>query len=244
MDMVFWEWVFFLVREYGGIFLRGAGVALFLAVIGTFLGTVLGCLGCVLAAIPVLPDDGPVKKGASRFLRWFIAVYVWLFRGTPMMVQAMVIYYGATAFFQWDLNPVSAGLFVVSVNTGAYMVESMRGGIQSVDPGQMEGAEAVGMNYFQAMRLVILPQAFRNVIPQIGNFLISNVKDTSILSIITVNELFYSGREAAGKYFRYFESFFIVCVIYLVLTSIMTIFLKVLEKRISGSKNYELSAIK
>lgn len=230
MDMGFWEWVYFLTQEYGTVFLSGAGVVLFLAVMGTFLGTLVGSLGSILATIPSLPEDRRIKKMTLCSVRCLISFYVWLFRGTPMMVQAMVIYYGASALFQWDLNPINAGLFVVSVNTGAYMVETMRGGIQSVDPGQMEGAKAIGMGYFQAMRLVILPQAFRNIIPQIGNFLISNIKDTSVLSIITVNELFYSGREAAGNYFRYFEAFFIVCIIYLVLTSIMTFFLNRFER--------------
>ena len=230
MDMGFWGWVYCLTQEYGTVFLNGAGIALFLAVMGTLLGTLIGSCGCVLAAIPSLPEDKRIKRLALHAVRWLVAAYVWLLRGTPMMVQAMVIYYGASALFQWDLNPISAGLFVVSINTGAYMVETMRGGIQSVDPGQMEGAKAIGMGYFQAMRLIILPQAFRNIIPQIGNFLISNIKDTSVLSIITVNELFYSGREAAGNYFRYFEAFFIVCAIYLILTSIMTLLLNRFER--------------
>ena len=95
-----------------------------------------------------LPEDKRIKRLALHAVRWLVAAYVWLLRGTPMMVQAMVIYYGASALFQWDLNPISAGLFVVSINTGAYMVETMRGGIQSVDPGQMEGAKAIGNGLF------------------------------------------------------------------------------------------------
>ncbi len=244
MDMGFWDWVFFLAREYHEVFFRGACIALFLAFSGTLAGTMLGSIGYVLSAIPSSPDDTVARKSILRLLRVFITMYVWLFRGTPMMVQAMVIYYGASALFQWDMNPVAAGLFVISVNTGAYMVETMRGGVQSIEPGQMEGAEAIGMNYFQAMRLVIMPQAFRNIIPQIGNFLISNIKDSSVLSIITVNELFYSGREAAGNYFKYFESFFIVCIIYLLLTTAMTLLLRFCENRLKGNRNYELAQVK
>ena len=110
MDMGFWEWVYFLTQEYGTVFLSGAGVALFLAVMGTFLGTLIGSLGSILATIPSLPEDRRIKKMTLRSVRCLISFYVWLFRGTPMMVQAMVIYYGASALFQWDLNPISAGL--------------------------------------------------------------------------------------------------------------------------------------
>lgn len=232
MEMDFWSWVSFIAQEYGHLFLQGAAIAVFLAVAGTFLGTVIGCAGCLVSTLASFSYERSARKHVLSCLAWLTSFYVWLFRGTPMMVQAVVIYYGASALFQWDLNPLAAGLFVVSLNTGAYMVETMRGGISSVDSGQMDGADALGMSRFQAMRLVILPQAFRSVIPQIGNFLVSNVKETSVLSIITVNELFYSGREAAGNYFRYFETFFIICVIYLILTTILSFLLQRLERRL------------
>ncbi len=163
-------------------------------------------------------------------MRGIVALYVWLFRGTPMMVQAMVIYYGAAQLLGWDMDPLWAGLFIVSINTGAYMSETMRGGIQSVDAGQDEGAEAIGMGRGQTMFLVILPQAFRSIIPQVGNYLISNIKDTSMLSVITVGELFYRGREAAGQYFRFFEVFLIVSCIYLFMTTVATLLLRLVEK--------------
>lgn len=233
MEMGFWGWAVFIAREYGELFLQGAGIAVFLAVAGTFLGTGLGCAGCLVTTLAAFEHDSRLKALILSFLNALTAFYVWLFRGTPMMVQAMVIYYGASALFQWDVDPLAAGLFVVSLNTGAYMVETMRGGISSVDSGQLDGADALGMSRFQAMRLVVLPQAFRNIIPQIGNFLVSNVKDSSVLSVITVNELFYSGRAAAGNYFRYFETFFIVCVVYLILTTILSFLLRKFESRLN-----------
>ncbi len=157
-----------------------------------------------------------------------------------MMVQAMVIYDGAAQLLGWDMDPLWAGLFIVSINTGAYMSETMRGGIQSVDAGQDEGAEAIGMGRGQTMFLVILPQAFRSIIPQVGNYLISNIKDTSMLSVITVGELFYRGREAAGQYFRFFEVFLIVSCIYLFMTTVATLLLRLVEKKLSGPKNYDM----
>ena len=144
--------------------------------------------------------------------------YVELFRGTPMIVQAMVVYYGAMSMFNIDMSPMFAGFLVVSINTGAYMAETVRGGIESIDPGQREAAVAIGMDHFQTMRCVILPQALRNIMPQIGNNLIINIKDTSVLNVISVTELYFASKSAAGVYYRYFEIFFITCVIYFIMT--------------------------
>ena len=210
------------------------------SVFGTLLGTVIGCTTGAFSSIPVSSESPAWKRWLLRAVRGIVALYVWLFRGTPMMVQAMVIYYGAAQLLGWDMDPLWAGLFIVSINTGAYMSETMRGGIQSVDAGQDEGAEAIGMGRGQTMFLVILPQAFRSIIPQVGNYLISNIKDTSMLSVITVGELFYRGREAAGQYFRFFEVFLIVSCIYLFMTTVATLLLRLVEKKLSGPKNYDM----
>ena len=236
----FFEMVRLLIGRYGPVFLEGAGVAAFLAVFGTLLGTVIGCTTGAFSSIPVSSESPAWKRWLLRAVRGIVALYVWLFRGTPMMVQAMVIYYGAAQLLGWDMDPLWAGLFIVSINTGAYMSETMRGGIQSVDAGQDEGAEAIGMGRGQTMFLVILPQAFRSIIPQVGNYLISNIKDTSMLSVITVGELFYRGREAAGQYFRFFEVFLIVSCIYLSMTTVATLLLRLVEKKLSGPKNYDM----
>lgn len=237
----FFGWVSFIFQQYGPAFIRGAGVALYLAVIGTILGSVIGFFTGVVRTIPSGSHDSRVKRILLGIAKLLVRLYVWLFRGTPMMVQAMVIYYGAAQVFGMDLNPITAGLFIVSINTGAYMSETVRGGIQSVEKGQFEGATAIGMPHLMTMRLVVIPQAFRNIIPQIGNYLISNIKDTSLLSVITVNELFYASRSAAGTYFRYFEVFFITCVIYLFLTTVTSALLNWVERRMAGHKNYELT---
>jgi putative lysine transport system permease protein len=166
--------------------------------------------------------------------------YVEIFRGTPMIVQAMVVYYGAMSLFSIDMSPMFAGFFVVSINTGAYMAESMRGGIDSIDQGQKEAAIAIGMDHFQAMRCVILPQAVRNILPQIGNNLIINIKDTSVLNVISVTELYFASKSAAGVYYKYFEIFFITCIVYFIMTFTASRLLRWWEKRLDGPRDYQL----
>ena len=163
-----------------------------------------------------------------------------LFRGTPMIVQAVFIYYGLSQVFNIQLGMWSAAFLVVSINTGAYMAESVRGGIISVDPGQMEGAKAIGMTHVQAMKNVILPQAIRNIMPQIGNNLIINIKDTSVLSVISIVDLFFVHKSVAGALYTYFESATIVMAIYLTMTLVTSRLLLLVEKRMDGDANYEL----
>lgn len=157
-----------------------------------------------------------------------------------MIVQAVFIYYGLSQVFNIQLGMWSAAFIVVSINTGAYMAESVRGGIISVDPGQMEGAKAIGMTHVQAMSNVILPQALRNILPQIGNNLIINIKDTSVLSVISIVDLFFVHKSVAGALYTYFESATIVMVIYLIMTLVTSRLLLWWEHKMDGNDNYEL----
>ena len=181
-----------------------------------------------------------VKRVLLKIVKIIMKAYVELFRGTPMIVQAVFIYYGMAQVFGIQLGMWSAAFFVVSINTGAYMAESVRGGIISVDPGQMEGAKAIGMTHFQAMIHVILPQAFRNIIPQIGNNFIINIKDTSVLSIISIVDLFFVHKSVAGALYTYFESATIVMCIYLTMTLVSSRLLLLWEKKLDGDENFEL----
>ena len=138
-------------------------------------------------------------------------------------------------------NIWAVSILVVSINTGAYMAESVRGGILSIDPGQTEGAHAIGMTHVQTMTYVILPQALRNIMPQIGNNLIINIKDTCVLSCISVVELFFASRGVAGAYYWYFETYTIVMVIYFILTFVCSRLLRLLEKRMDGPANFDLA---
>ena len=180
-----------------------------------------------------------LKKIILKIANTIFSVYVTVFRGTPMIVQSMVIYYGSSKVFKWNLSPMGAALFIVSINTGAYMCEIIRGGIDSIDKGQFEAAEALGMTHFQMMSSIIFPQMFRVILPSIGNEFIINIKDTSVLNVISVTELFYTSNAIAGTYLRYYEVFIITSVIYFFLTFTLTAILKYIEKKIDGPQNFE-----
>ncbi len=236
----FYSWVVFLLHEYSGVLLEGAAVTLMLALVGTFIGCIIGLAVGICQTIPEDPNDGYLKQTLIKGLKSVLSAYVEIFRGTPMIVQAMVVYYGAMSLFDIDMSAMFAGFLVVSINTGAYMAETVRGGIESIDAGQREAAVAIGMDHFQTMRYVVLPQALRNIMPQIGNNLIINIKDTSVLNVISVTELYFASKSAAGVYYRYFEIFFITCVIYFVMTFTASRILRWLESKMDGPKDYQL----
>lgn len=240
MPETFFGWVLFLMDQYGAILVKGAAVTLMLAVVGTLIGCLIGLIVGIIQTVPLEENDGFGKRVFIKCLQRFLDAYVEVFRGTPMIVQAMVVYYGAMSLFEIDMSPMFAGFFVVSINTGAYMAETVRGGIESVDPGQKEAAVAIGMDHFQTMRCVILPQALRNVMPQLGNNLIINIKDTSVLNVISVTELYFASKSAAGVYYKYFEIFFLTCIIYFVMTFTASRLLRWLESKMDGPKDYQL----
>ncbi len=155
-----------------------------------------------------------------------------------MMVQSMVIYYGLAQFLGIDLNRIVAALMIVSINTGAYMSEIVRGGIFAVDNGQFEAAEAIGMTHSQTMFKVVMPQVIRNILPATGNEFVINIKDTSVLSVISVSELFFQGRTIAGQSLKIYQTYFIISVIYLFLTFTITRILRALERKMDGNSNY------
>ncbi len=240
-EMNFLQRIIYILQNYGISYLKGAGTTMAIALVSTFIGCVIGFAIGLIQTIPVdKQKDGMLKIGLLKFLQTICSVYVEVFRGTPMIVQAVFIYYGLSQIFAVQLGMWQAAFLVVSINTGAYMAESVRGGIISVDFGQMEGAKAIGMTHVQAMMNVILPQAFRNILPQIGNNLIINIKDTSVLSVISIVDLFFVHKSVSGALYTYFESATIVMVIYLTLTVLVSRLLRLLEKRIDGDENYEL----
>ena len=232
-----------LWAKYGASYLTGMRNTLILALTATAIGCVIGFLCGVLNTIPCAPGDSPVKKFFLKLIRAIVRIYVEVFRGTPMVLQAVFLYYGLPYFTngaqRFD-NIWAAAILVVSINTGAYMAESVRGGIISVDPGQTEGAKAIGMTHFQTMVHVILPQAFRNIIPQIGNNFIINIKDTSVMFVIGFIEFFAVHRNIVGLNLMYFPSATIEMIGYLCLTLAASILLRVLEKKMDGNDSYEL----
>ncbi len=230
------EWIIKILQNNWPMFLRGAGMTLLISMIGTVVGTLIGLIVGVVRTIPV-PEKGS-KRVFLKIINVILSIYIEFFRGTPMIVQAMVIYYGSAAALGIDINRIVAALFIVSINTGAYMSEIVRGGIISIDKGQFEAAQAIGMNHFQTMINVVLPQVVRNILPATGNEFVINIKDTSVLNVIAVSELFFQTKTISGNNFRYFESFFITCIIYLVMTFTITRILRAVEKKLDGPENY------
>ena len=232
-----------LWTKYNTAYINGIENTLILALVGTLIGCLIGFICGILNTIPCRLNDSPVKKFILKLVRIIIRIYVEVFRGTPMVLQAVFLFYGLPYFTDNAVKFTSvwaAAIVVVSINTGAYMAESVRGGIISVDPGQTEGAMAIGMNHVQTMTSVILPQALRNIMPQIGNNFIINVKDTSVMFIIGFPDFFAAHRATVGASYLYFPSATVEMVGYLTMTLVASFLLRWVEKKMDGSSNYEL----
>ena len=232
--------------KYGSSYITGMRNTLILALIGTVIGCLIGFVCGVLNTIPYTKNDPLPKRFLLKLVRVIVRIYVEVFRGTPMVLQAVFVYYGLPYFTDNALKFTSiwtAAILVVSINTGAYMAESVRGGIISIDPGQTEGAKAIGMTHVQTMLNVILPQALRNIMPQIGNNFIINVKDTSVMFIIGFPDFFSAHRAAVGASYLYFPSATVEMIGYLTMTLIASFLLRWLEKRMDGKGDYELVAV-
>ena len=229
--------------KYGNSYFGGIKNTLILALVGTVIGCLIGFICGILNTIPYSRNDNPVKRFFLALIRVIIRIYVEVFRGTPMVLQAVFLYYGLPYFTNNSVKFTSvwaAAIVVVSINTGAYMAESVRGGIISVDPGQTEGAKAIGMTHVQTMINVILPQALRNIMPQIGNNFIINVKDTSVMFIVGFPDFFAAHRAAVGASYLYFPSATVEMVGYLTMTLVASLLLRWAEKRMDGDSSYEL----
>lgn len=210
-----------------------------IALAGTLIGLVIGLVTGVVRTIPT------PKNAALRFVvklvNVIISIYVEIFRGTPMMVQSMVIFWGYAFMHNGATLPlIPAGIFIVSINTGAYMAEIVRGGIISIDRGQFEGAYSIGMNHWQAMINVVIPQTMRNILPAISNEFVINIKDTSVLNVIGVTELYFFTAKISKMTWSIFETYVVACIIYFVLTFSITRILKYIEHKIDGPDSYLL----
>ena len=235
--MSFWTDVWNIFRNYYPQLLQGVGTTMLIALTGTLAGLLIGLLTGVARTAPL--SHSRLVRLLQRLLNGLIAVYVEVFRGTPMMVQSMVIYWGyAFATGGSTLPLIPSGMLIVSINTGAYMAEIVRGGILSIDRGQFEGAQAIGMRHGQTMRRVILPQVIRNILPSVSNEFVINIKDTSVLNVIGVTELYYFAGIIKRQNFQTFQTYLVVCAIYFVLTFAVTRLLRLLEKRLEGKNSY------
>ena len=228
----FFQQVTKILTENWKPLLRGTGITLLISMIGTVVGLFIGLFIGVYRTAPKAANK--ILAALQTFFGWVLNVYIEVFRGTPMIVQSMVIYYGTAQAFGISLDRTWAAIFIVSINTGAYMSEIVRGGIFAVDKGQFEAATALGMTHSQTMRKIVLPQVVRNILPATGNEFVINIKDTSVLNVISVVELYFSGNTVATQTFQYFQTFTIIAVIYFVLTFTVTRILRVIEKRMDS----------
>ena len=237
--MNFFDNVSNILNKYSSLLMKGLGYTMLIALVGTVIGLVIGLCTGIIRTIP--KSKNTALAVVQRCVNIIINVYVEVFRGTPMMVQAMVIYWGfAFASGGNTLPLIPAGIFIVSINTGAYMTEIVRGGIISIDKGQFEAAYSCGMNHFQAMVHVVLPQVMRNILPSISNEFVINIKDTSVLNVIGVRELFYQATKVQTMTYLIFETYLVVCVIYFVMTFSITRLLRMIEKKLAGSNSYTI----
>ena len=236
----FLQWVQYILITYWPLFLRGAGVTLLISLTGTIVGFGLGIIIGVIRTIPIDQNLNILQRGFLKTINIILLCYIEIFRGTPMMVQAMVIFYGAAMVYNIHLSPIYAGIFIVSINTGAYMAEIVRGGIISIDKGQFEAAHSIGMTHAQTMFSIVLPQAIRNILPALSNEFVINIKDTSVLSVISVSELFFISKSAAGANYRFFEVFLITCVVYFIMTFTVTRILRYFEILLEGPSVYTI----
>lgn len=234
------EWMLFLAEKYAKMFVQGTGITLYIAIIGTILGFLLGYLIGFIQDAKINVGDNAFRKSILRVAKAAAAVYVEVFRDTPMIVQAMIVYYGLRQYGIM-MTPVVAGIAVTVLNTGAYMAETVRGGIGSIDLGQREGAWALGMSPLKTMIFIVLPQAFKNIIPEMANTFLTNLKMTSVLNVIAVQELFMAAKTVGGNYYRYFESYLVIAAIYFVLCFLFNKLFNFLEKKMNGKNDYVLA---
>ena len=219
--------------------LTGVGNTVLIALTSTVAGLALGLLTGIVRTAPM--SKNPVLRALHKLLNAIIAIYVEIFRGTPMMVQSMVIYWGYAFATGGDTLPlIPSGILIVSINTGAYMAEIVRGGIISIDRGQFEGAMSIGMTHAQTMFKVIIPQVMRNILPSVSNEFVINIKDTSVLNVIGVTELYYFAGIIKRQNFQTFQTYLVVCILYFILTFTITRLLRWVERKLDGNDNYTI----
>jgi polar amino acid transport system permease protein len=220
-----WE----IIANYMPLLLKGVVLTLQLTAISVAIGTVIGLFFSLL------------RVSRAKFLLWLSRAYIDFLRGTPLLVQIFLIHFGGPQFLRGLLGrpvtfaPMLSAIIALSLNSGAYIAEIFRGGIQSIERGQMEAARSLGMSYGQAMRYVILPQAFKRSIPPLGNEFIALLKDSSLVSVISIQELTMTGRIIQGRTFRPLEGFVAVAFFYLIMTMTISQLVSYMERRFGKS---------
>ncbi len=219
---------FDFLGKYFGKFCEGASITLGISAITVFLGIILG-------SILFFMKNSNVKIGKFNPLRIISSVYVEVIRGTPMLLQIMMVYSGSKLIFGIDISAFTAAIIAISLNSAAYVSEIVRAGIEAVDPGQLEAARSLGMKNSMAMKLIIIPQAIRNILPAIGNEFVAIIKDSSMASVIGVGELMFSSKIVQGATYLSLEPLMIAAVFYFMMTFLLGRFMGYVERRLKQS---------
>ena len=212
-----------ILIKYSSYFITGLKSTLGLSIISVLIGIVIGSLLALM------------KLSKHKPLKWIAAVYIEVVRGTPMITQLFIVYFGSYVLFWLDMNPFIAGIIAVSLNSGAYVAEIIRSGIQSIDKGQMEAGRSLGMTQSMTMKEIIMPQAVKNILPALCNEFITVIKETSIVSVIGVTDLMYNVNIVRGISFRPLEPLLIAAVIYFILTFGLSKAVNILEGKMKQS---------
>lgn len=210
---------FDLMAESFPLLLAGAGITVEITAISVGLGLFIGCMVGIARLCTIKP------------LRYFANVYVDFIRGTPLLIQIFLVYFALPAITSQRVDPFFAAIAACSINSGAYIAEIFRAGIQSIDKGQMEAGRSLGMSWVQTMRYIIMPQAFKRIIPPLGNEFIAMLKDSSLVSVIGFEELTRRGQLIIARTYASFEIWMVVAIIYLVMTFAVARFVGMLERR-------------
>ena len=208
--------------------LEGLRNTLVIAVLGLLIGVVIGTL---IATVRVVPK----YKRLPRVLNGFATFYVGFFRGTPMVVQLLLFYYVLLPILGVRLSGVTVSIWVFGLNSGAYISEIMRGGIQSVDPGQMEAGRAVGLSFATTMRMIVIPQAVKNILPTMGNEFIALIKETSVVSFVGASDLYVAFNYIGSNTYEFMVPYIVMAVIYIVMVVFITILIRLMERRFARS---------
>lgn len=237
--MNFFNDIGYILANYWLDFLKGVLWTLAISLIATLIGLLIGLIIGIIRTIP--KSKNTFVRVIQRIVDFILSAYIEVFRGTPMMVQAVVIYWGyAFASGGVTLPLIPSAIVIVSINTGAYIAEIVRGGIVGIDKGQFEASYAMGMSHFQTMVHVVLPQVMKSILPAVSNEFVINIKDTSVLNVIGVTELYFIMSVTVKSTYKNFPVYFIGCVIYFLLTFTITRIIKLIEKKLRGKKHYSL----
>lgn len=211
------------ISKYGSFFLKGIKITILISLIGVALGSILGAFVALM------------KLSKIKIISWIASIYIEILRGTPMLVQVFIVFFGITAALGLDISTLVCGTIALVINSSAYIAEIIRAGINAVDKGQMEAARSLGLNYRQTMKSVIMPQAIKNILPALGNEFVTLIKESSIVSTIGVGEIMFNAQVVQGISFDPFTPLLVAAALYFVLTFVLTRIMNMIEGRLNAS---------